>query len=71
MKYRAVFKGRRINAQGIRYWVQAVAVGESRDLATLNLYDRWEHIEHLELTPVDDDCEFHEGEILEPVFPRM
>ena len=65
-KYRAVFMGRRVNAQGQFYWAQALAVGNDRQEAEISLYDRWEHIQHLELIPVADDCDVCDGEIEPP-----
>ena len=65
-KYRAVFNGRRVGAQGVFYWIQALATGGNRREAEISLYDRWEHIHHLELIPIDDDCDVCEGEIEAP-----
>lgn len=59
MKYKAKFVGRKTGAIGVTYPIETETEGTDRAKAHLALYDRFEHISQLELTPVCDcdDCE--------------
>lgn len=52
MRYRAEFYGRKAGAIGIFYWITTEVEGDDPDAARLALYDRYEHISKLRLTPI-------------------
>jgi len=54
MKYKAKFNGRKINAVGIFYDIETTVDGDNEEQARLNLYERFDHIMKLKLTPIDD-----------------
>jgi hypothetical protein len=49
--YIARFYGRTKGAIGIFYWITAEVDGADPDAARLALYDRYEHIQRLTLSP--------------------
>jgi len=51
MKYIATFIGRKTGAIGSSYSITAETHGDNEDEARLNLYDRYEHIHRIKLTP--------------------
>lgn len=51
MIYFAQFHGRQKNANGIFYPIQTHCYGDDPAAAELQLYDNWEHISRLELSP--------------------
>lgn len=51
-KYKAKFHGRTINAIGICYWITDEVQGLNEDDARINLYEKYDHIMHLELSEV-------------------
>lgn len=48
--YRATFTGRHVGAIGIFYAISVDVVADSKEHATLRLYDSYEHIHGLNLT---------------------
>ena len=54
MTYTARFKGRTKGAIGIFYWIDVEVHADTPDAARLALYDRFEHISGLTLTPKGD-----------------
>lgn len=59
MRYKAEFTGRKINAIGRMCQIVTQCAGTDENDARLRLYEHWEHIMHLKLTPIA------EGEIVE------
>ena len=55
MQYKAKFMGRKINAGGVFYEIETTVEGADTESARLNLYERYEHISKLELTPITDE----------------
>lgn len=53
MRYTAKFTGRQVGAIGIFHKITAEVEAESPDAATLKLYDQYEHISGLTLTPAE------------------
>lgn len=51
MKYIASFVGRKVGAIGVTYPIAAETHGKNQDEARINLYDRYECISCLKLTP--------------------
>lgn len=50
--YKAKFTGRTKGAIGIFYRIETTVTGENEEQARLNLYDRFENISSLVLTPL-------------------
>lgn len=55
MQYKAKFVGRKINAGGVFYEIETTVDGADPESARINLYERYEHITKLELTPITDE----------------
>lgn len=53
MKYLATFKGRKVGAIGITYYITASCEGDTKEAAILDLYKRYDHISQLTLTEVN------------------
>lgn len=53
MRYRATFTGRKVGAIGVFYSISTEVEGSTPEQARLNLYERFDHIRDLTLTPVD------------------
>lgn len=53
MKYKATFTGREVGAIGIFHKIETEVDGENEESARLALYDRFEHITGLTLTPAN------------------
>ena len=53
MKYQASFNGRRQGALGIFYHIFDTVEAENKEAAELKLYEKWEHITRLSLTPTE------------------
>ena len=54
MTYTAHFYGRTKGAIGVFYWIDTEVEASTADAARLALYDRFEHISGLTLTPKGD-----------------
>lgn len=54
MRYRAEFNGRRVGAIGIMYDINTTCQGDNHEQAKLDLYNQFEHITKLKLTPMVD-----------------
>ena len=50
--YKVKFYGREKGAIGIRYIIETTVQGKNIEEATLNLYDRYEHISILEMVEI-------------------
>lgn len=50
--YQASFTGRQVGAIGILYKINTTVSGKNKEAANLKLYDRYEHITGLTLTPI-------------------
>ena len=57
MIYKAKFVGRRINATGKFYQIEAIVFGNDEESARINLYNRYDHISGLVLEPYESVAE--------------
>lgn len=55
MTYQAKFTGRTVGAIGIFYPITTTVDGDNEDDARLRLYDRFDHIMGLKLTPIESE----------------
>lgn len=53
MKYQAKFTGRKLHASGVLYKIEDTVEAENEEQARLRLYDRYQDIMKLELTPLE------------------
>jgi len=55
--YQARFYGRKRNAIGIFYLINAIVEGKDEKDALLNLYDKYEHIQNATFTLISETAE--------------
>lgn len=55
MVYQATFTGRTVGAIGVFYPITTTVDGDNEDDARLRLYDRFDHIMGLKLTPIESE----------------
>ena len=55
MKYIADFQGRKAGAIGIFYRIRVTVEAESPEAARMKLYEEYEHLSGVQLTPVTDE----------------
>lgn len=55
MRYRAKFVGRKLGTIGITYLIEDIVEADNEEAARLKLYDTYEHIHGLDLTPIKDN----------------
>ena len=53
--YKTSFNGRQAGALGITYRIETTVKAEDADKAALKLYDKYEHINHLNIKEVNND----------------
>lgn len=53
MLYKAKFTGRKLHASGVFYEIEDTVEAEDQEQARLRLYDRYQDIMKLELTPLE------------------
>lgn len=62
MKYRATFHGRTKGAIGVTYRIHETVDGETREAAERALYERFEHLSDVRLTPLPDESSGPDGD---------
>lgn len=74
MLYYASFRGRQVGALGIFYDIHTLTEGEDGEEAQRNLYNRYEHISRLTLTPIEGaEAEYirkgmrYQAELMDPM----